>query len=67
MSARAICPECGRTLTVRTDDRLPKHWKSERSQRSGDDRCPGSTRPTRFWPVATSTEGPVRYQRPRRT
>jgi hypothetical protein len=63
MSARAFCPVCGRTLTVRADDRLPKHWSSPRQQLAGATRCLGSTKPTRHWP--TSDDG-VRYQRPRR-
>lgn len=57
---RALCPECGRVMTVRSDDRLPKHWPSPRAQLAGQDRCPGSTAPTRYWPEQQTTSGPVR-------
>jgi len=67
MTARAVCPVCGRKLDVRADDRLPSHWWSPREQLAGADRCEGSQMGTRFWPVVTSSEGPVRYQRPTRT
>lgn len=60
MSARAMCPECGRVLTVRSDERLPKHWKSPRAQLAGEPRCEGSQVGTRHWP--TSTTG-IRHKR----
>ena len=64
MTARAQCPVCGRMLTVRSDDRLPRHWWSDREQRAGADRCEGSQMGTRYWPQTETGRGPVRHQRP---
>ena len=60
MSAQALCPVCGRKLTVRPDDRLPRHWWSERERIANADQCEGSQMGTRHWP---DTNG-VRHQRP---
>lgn len=61
MSSLALCPVCGRKLTVRSDDRLPRHWWSERERISGDAQCEGSQMGTRHWP---DTNG-VRHMNPR--
>lgn len=63
MSARALCPECGRTLDVRSDDRLPRHWSSPRAQLAGQERCPASQAPTRYWREEHTASGPVRVKR----
>ena len=60
MSSLALCPVCGRKLTVRSDDRLPRHWWSERERISGDAQCEGSQMGTRHWP---DTNG-VRHMNP---
>lgn len=60
MTDRAQCPVCGRKLTVRSDDRLPRHWWSERERISGAGQCEGSQMGTRHWPTTAG----IRHQRP---
>lgn len=63
MTARALCPTCGRTLPVRSDDRLPRHWPSARDHLAREPRCPSSQIGTRYWPEQDTSSGPVRVQR----
>lgn len=64
MTARAICPECGKTLHVRADHRLPRHWESRAHWIAGEPRCSGSELKTRRW---STGDGGVLYQRQPRT
>ena len=61
----AQCPTCGQTLTVRSDDRLPRHWKSARAQIGGDPQRPGSQEGTRRWPDKQVGSRTVRVKTPR--
>lgn len=63
MTDRALCPTCGRILTVRSDGRLPKHWGSGRAHLAGEDRCPDSQLGTRHWPTQDTSDGTVRVRR----
>lgn len=63
----ATCPECGRTVRVRTDDRIIRHWPTDREQRArmaGEPQCSGSDLLTRRWPAGSDG---IRYKRPPRT
>lgn len=60
MSALALCPVCGKTLTARSDDRLPRHWWSERERIASADQCEGSLMGTSYWPATAG----IRHQRP---
>lgn len=59
MSALALCPVCGKTLTARSDDRLPRHWPTRRHRLAGEPRCDGSLMATRNWAVVNG----VRHRR----
>jgi len=63
----AQCPTCGQSLTVRSDDRLPRHWASERARLAGDPQCPSSQEGTRHWPDQQAGKRTVRIKNPRRT
>lgn len=70
MTAHALCPLCARTLPVRTDERLPRHWKSERDTRArltGEPQCKGSELYTLQWPTYRIGSRTVRIKRPRRS
>lgn len=60
----AQCPVCGQVLTVRSDDRLPRHWPSERSRLWGGDKCAGSQEGTRSWPDKQIRGRTVRVKKP---
>lgn len=60
MSTQARCPVCGRKLTVRSDDRLPRHWWSERERIASADQCEGSLMGIRYWPTTAG----IRHQHP---
>lgn len=63
--AVAICPDCGKTLPVRVDERIARHWKSELDRRHNDAKCVGSELDTRHWKTVTTTDGPARFKRKR--
>lgn len=65
MTALATCPDCGQRMRVRTDERIPRHWRTDLERRHRDPRCPGSELDTRHWRTETTADGPARHKRKR--